>query len=74
MLLVISTWLQVLSQIVNPGRGDRGCLAGKMQQTICTAVDLFIGNSVTCHIQLGSGGYSNVGGSASLHSKTLSGG
>ena len=24
-----------------------------MQQTICTAVDLFIGNSVTGHIQLG---------------------
>ena len=45
--------LQVLSQMVNPGRGDIGCLAGKMRQTICLAVDLFIGNSVTGHIQLG---------------------
>ena len=33
--------------MVNPGRGDRGCLAGKMQQTVCLAVDLSIGNSVT---------------------------
>ena len=53
---------------------ERGSRVSGRQNAICTAVDLFIGNSVTCHIQLGSGGYSNVGGSASLHSKTLSGG
>ena len=39
--------------MANPRRGDRGCLAGKKEQTICLAVDLFFENRVTGHIQLG---------------------
>ena len=51
LLLVISTWFQVVPLMFNPGEG-RWCLPGPLQQNFCHVIDTSIKNSVIGHFNL----------------------
>ena len=66
-LLVISTCWEVVPQMVNPGRGGRGCLGAKCSRQFVSWLIFFIGNGIIGHLNLVSGGTSDGGGGGVVH-------